>query len=259
MHIFKMIRGPFYNQDGADGGDNGGGDGGQQQPGKTFTQAEVDEMMSKRWKDAEMSKAELKEFTDLIKEFGYEGSTPTEVRAKVKADLDQRKKAAEIKALEKEADELGADPELLKELREMKKELADMKKDKEEKEKEQRTKEAAQKAFEKSVADLQEKHPELDTAKLFENEKFVKFARRSNPSLSLIEVYEDYMDMASEAERDAIEKIKANSGRSTSSGRGKADPDGGTYGLTAHQQKLAKENNMTNKQYAELLGQITKR
>lgn len=252
MHIFKMIRSPFYNQDGAGaGGDNGGGDGGQQQPGKTFTQAEVDEMMSKRWKDAEMSKAELKELTDMVKAFGYAGSTPTEIKAQLKADLEQRQKAAELKELEKEADQYGADPELLKEIRDLQKELTDLKKAETDRQQQKSAQEAAQKAFEKSVADLQEKHPDLDTAKLFENEKFVKFAKRSHPSLSLIEVYEDYLDMASEAEKEAIEKIKANSGRSTSSGRGRGEPDGGTYGLTPSQQKLAKDSGMSFKDYAE--------
>lgn len=54
------------------------------------------------------------------------------------------------------------------------------------------------------------------------------------------------------------EKDKDNNDRATFSGRGGGDSSGGTYGLTPRQQALAKENGMTNKQYAGLLKNIKK-
>jgi hypothetical protein len=256
MHIFKTIRSPFHNQDGgAAGGGAAGGDSGLEQPGKTFTQAEVDAMMAKRWKDSELTAAELREMTDMVKQFGYEG-TPAEVKAQMKAELEERNKKRELKELEEEAKSKGADPELLKEIKELKKELGEIKKEREDRSKEAEAKKAADDAWLKQVDDFKVKHPDVDMDKLGKNEKFVRFLSRSNPKLALIDVYEDYLELASEAEKSAIEKIKSNDERSTSSGRGKGDADGGTYGLNATQQSIAREGGLSFKEYAERLKPI---
>ena len=59
-----------------------------------------------------------------------------------------------------------------------------------------------------------------------------------------------------EAEK-SDEKDRDNADRATASGRDKGSADGGTYGLTAGQQTLAKKGGMTNKEYATLLKDIT--
>lgn len=70
------------------------------------------------------------------------------------------------------------------------------------------------------------------------------------------ELYED--EVAERRYKRKKEKENDNADRSTSSGKEKGDPAGGTYGLNDKQQALAKEGGMTNKEYAALLKQIKK-
>lgn len=248
--MFK-IRQPFFN---ADVGADEGGDGGQQ-PGKTFTQEEVDAMMKNRWKEAEMTKAELNEFADTLKQFGYQGS-PSEIKAALKQEAETRRKAAELKELEEEADLTGTSPELLSEIKQLKSELAEIKKDKEDQKKEKKAKEEAQESWNAQVTEFQEKYPDIDMDKLAKNEKFLNFVKKANPNVSLSEAYETYVELVGDAEKAAIAKINSNADRSTFSGKAKADPTGGTHGLTESQQKLAKENGLTFKEYSERLKDI---
>lgn len=260
MHNFKMIRMPLYNEDGgAAGGGAAGGDGGQQPGEKTFTQADVDRIINERLGRVKGQYADHEEIIQLVKEFGYEGKTAAEIKAEIKAEIDERKKKAELKDLEDESKKRGGtDPELLKEIRDLKQKLAKIEEDKVEREKEETAKKAANEAWNKQVSDFQAKYPDVDMDKLGENEKFMKFLKRADKSIPLLEVYEDYIDLVGDAEKAAIEKIKSNVDRSTSSGKGGGDPEKGTYNLTPQQQKLARDNSMSYKEYAELLGQIKK-
>ena len=64
------------------------------------------------------------------------------------------------------------------------------------------------------------------------------------------------------AERDLKKqqaKAKANADRATGSGRNGGDPQGGSFGLTKHQQDLAKENGIPFKVFAQRMAMIQKK
>ncbi|CAI6073545.1 hypothetical protein [Cohnella sp. JJ-181] len=236
------------------------GDGGQNQPGKTFTQEEVDRIVGERLARAKKPEDydDLREIGEHLKEFGYSG-TPAEVKAVLKQQAEEKRKAQELKDLEEEAEEKGASPELLADIKSLKDELKAIKKEKEDREQAAKDEKARQEAWNKQETEFKDKHPDVDLEKLGQNDRFVKFLSRANPTLSLLEVYEDFLDLVGGAEAAAIAKIKSNNDRSTASGKGGGgDHTGGTYGLNDHQVKLAKQNGMSVKEYAELLGQIKK-
>jgi hypothetical protein len=69
--------------------------------------------------------------------------------------------------------------------------------------------------------------------------------------MPLTEMYEEYLDFLGDSEKEFTAKIQSNIDRSTSSGKQKGDALGGTYGLSADEQELAKENGMTLKEFYE--------
>ncbi|MFC3797906.1 hypothetical protein [Cohnella sp. GCM10012308] len=241
-------------------GQDENGDGGQEQPVKTFTQEEVDRIVGERLSRAKKPEdyEDLREINDHLKAFGYSG-TPAEVKAVLKQQAEEKRKAQELKDLEEEAEEKGASPELLADIKSVKEELKAIKKEKEDSEKAANEAKAREEAWNKQVTAFKEKHADVDIDQLGQNDRFVKFLSRANPALSLLEVYEDFLDLVGGAEAAAIAKIKSNNDRSTASGKGGGgDHTGGTYGLNDHQVKLAKQNGMSVKEYAELLGHIKK-
>lgn len=252
--MFKTVRMPFFSAE------DGTGDGGQQLEVKTFTQEDVDRIVGERLTRAKASTADyddLKEVAETLKEFGYQGSV-AEVKAVLKQQAEERRKAAELVELEEEAEKTGTSPELLAKINKLEKELEKIEKDKQKQQKDQDAKVQAEESFQKQVTEFKESFPDIDVDKLNENQKFIKFISNSKPGLSLKEIYENYIDLVGGAEKAAIEKIKANDDRSTFSGKNKAEPSGGTHGLSEHQQKLAKENGMTFKEYSELLTHVRK-
>lgn len=254
FNVLKTIRMPFFSAEG------GGGDDNLQESDKTFTQADLDRIVGERLAREKSKVADyddLKEVAETLKAFGYEGSI-AETKVRLKMEAEARRKTAELQELEEEAENEGTSPKLLAEIKALKKEIADIKEDKT---KQQKAVEDQKKADEKLQTDLKEltdKYPEVDFEKLDQNKKFVKFIGDSKPGLTLLQLYENYIDLIGDVEKAAIEKIKANDDRSTFSGKAKADPAGGTYGLSDYQQKLAKENGMTNKEFAELRNQVKK-
>lgn len=251
--MFKSVKMPFFS---AEGG--GGNDDVEITSGKTFTQEDVDRIIGERLSREKAARADyddLKEVAETLKEFGYEGSV-AEVKAVLKQQATERRKAAELRDLEEEADKTGTSPELLAEIKAVKQELAEIKKKEEKQQKEIEEKQKADESFKEQIKEFNEKHPDIDVDKLSDNKKFINFVQKAKPGLSLVELYDTYIDLVGDAEAAAIEKIKANADRSTFSGKSKADPTGGTYGLSEYQQGLAKSNGMTNKEYADLLKDI---
>lgn len=253
--MFKSVKMPFFSAEGG-GGD---ADADVEIPvGKTFTQEDVDRIVGERLTREKAARADyddLKEVAETLKDFGYEGSV-SEVKALLKQQATERRKAAELRDLEEEADKTGTSPELLAEIKELKKELAEIKQDKLKQQKELEDKQKADDSFKEQVTVFNEKHPDVDVDKLSENKKFINFVQNSKPGLTLVDLYDNYIDLVGSAEAAAIEKIKANAERSTFSGKAKQEPSGGTHGLTERQQELAKGNGMTNKEYADLLKQV---
>lgn len=252
--MFKSVKMPFFS---AEGGGSGDGD---QQPVKTFTQEDVDRIIGERLAREKASRVDyddLKEVAETLKEFGYEGSV-AEVKAMLKQEVETRRKAAELAELEKEAKTSGTSPELLAEIKELKKELTEIKQDKQKQQKELEEKQKAEESFQEQIKSFNEKYPDIDVNKLNDNKRFIAFIEDSRPGLSLLQLYDKFIDLVGGAEKAAIEKMKSNDDRSTFSGKGKSDPSGGTYGLSEHQQRLAKENGMTYKEYSELLTHVRK-
>lgn len=252
--MFKTIRMPFFSAE------DGGGDDNHQESGKTFTQEDVDRIVGERLTREKSKFADyddLKEVAESLKAWGYEGST-AEVKAVIKQQAEERRKAAELAALEEEAETTGTSPEMLAEMKQLRKRLDEIEKEKTKAQKDAEDKLKAEEKFQTDMKELNEKHPDVDIDKLNENKKFIEFIDDSRPGLTLLQLYDKYIDLVGGAEKAAIAKIKANDERSTFSGKAKADPSGGTHGLTEHQQKLAKENDMSFKEYADALTHVRK-
>ena len=231
------------------------GDTDQQVVEKTFTQADVDRIVQDRL--GRESIQEMKEIVTTLQDFGYTG-TPAEIKAAVKAQAEEYRKQRELAEAEKEAKAAGTSPELMAEIRQLKQELAEIKQEKQESKKQSEAQKAAQERYRQEVDELRGKYPEIDTVKLAENPRFKKFLDNSHPKLTILQVYEDFKELVGETEAAAIAKITANVGRTTASGKGGGEATGGTYGLNAKQQEIAKEAGMNFKEYAEYLSHVRK-
>lgn len=248
--ISKYLKGCFIDGDPV----NGGGPA----PEKTFTQAELDAIIGERLSRERQKYAdydELKGISDELETFGYRG-TASEKKAVLRAQAEEARKKAELEELQNEAQQTGTTPELLSEIRQLKAELTELKKDKEAANAAREAQKRAQERAQVHLAEFGGKYPDIDIDALLKNEKFGDFIQASNPNLTLVQIYERYKKLVGEAEAEALTKIKSNIDRSTSSGRDRGDSSGGTYGLTAKQQELAKEGGMTNKEYADFLKHI---
>jgi len=233
---------------------------------KRYTEKDVQDMLDKAVGRKLQSEGfyDHKEIVELLHEFGYEG-TPAEIkvilREQAKEARAQREQAAqqqELEDLQEQADRYGASPEILAEIRALKKEISSLQAEREEIQRQQQARLEANQRAQKEIDDFVAKYPDIDHAKLSANEKFNKFYQRANPKLTLTEIYEDFVDLVGGVERAAIEKTKSNLSRSTGSGKAKLSDEGGTYGLTARQQELAKEAGIPFKKFAESLSLIKK-
>jgi alanyl-tRNA synthetase len=242
--------------------DDGNGDQ-EDPPVKTFTQDEVNAIIAERLNREGIH--DQKEIVELLKDFGYDG-TPAEIKVvlreqakEYKAQQEQVSKRAELEELQEQARQNGTSPELLAEIKALKAEIANLKEKDEAAKRKHEEISAAEQRFNAEVNAFVEKYPDIDHDKLAKNEKFVKFYHRSDKSLTLTEVYEDFVDLISEAEKIAIEKVKSNIDRTTSSGKNRGPgADGGTYGLSARQMELADESGIPYKKYAAHMALIKK-
>lgn len=85
------------------------------------------------------------------------------------------------------------------------------------------------------------RHPDVDPGKLEKNPKFRKFAGSRLYKEPLSDLYEDFVDMVSDAERSAVEKAARKSSRGTGGGQ-----SGGADGLTPAQRAELEEWNRDN-------------
>lgn len=86
-----------------------------------------------------------------------------------------------------------------------------------------------------------DRHPDVDPGKLEKNPKFRKFAGSRLYKEPLSTLYEDFVDMVSDAERSAVEKAARKSSRGTGGGQ-----SGGGDGLTPAQRAELEEWNRDN-------------
>lgn len=85
------------------------------------------------------------------------------------------------------------------------------------------------------------KFPGVDPGKLEQNPKFRKFAKNRLYKEPLSELYSDFLELVSDAERSAVERAASRSGRSTGGGQ-----SGGADGLTPAQRAELEEWNRDN-------------
>jgi hypothetical protein len=222
-------------------------------------QAKVDEIVADRLTREKSKYADyndLKEIESELEEFGYTG-TPAEKKAAIKAHKESLKEQQQP-SYQEEIEHAANDGEIPDEKvinalakkfgttadkveRAIKKSIeADEAADRKQKDDE---------AWNKQVKDFEEKYESIDIAKLAEDKKFIKFAKGKD--MPLTEMYEEYLDFLGDSEKEFTAKIQSNIDRSTSSGKQKGDALGGTYGLSADEQELAKENGMTLKEFYE--------
>lgn len=90
----------------------------------------------------------------------------------------------------------------------------------------------------KDIKDFKTKYPDVDPAKLEGNERFRRFAKGRLYKEALADIYEDYMEFASESERAALAKKDSKDSRSTGTGG-----SGGEGALSAAEDKALKEWN----------------
>jgi hypothetical protein len=222
-------------------------------------QKEIDRIVSER---LSREKAKYSDYDDLaeiakeLEEFNYTG-TPAEKKAAIKAYKEEMKRQQQSqnagyqetieqfdeipdeKVLNALAKKFGTTSEKVEKA--IKKAIDSA--DAEEK------KQKADEARNKEVQEFNQRYDNVDLEKLSQDPKFMKFIRGKNMPLS--NLYEDYLEFLGDSEKEFIAKVQSNIDRSTSSGRQKGDALGGTYGLSADEQELAKENGMTFKEYSE--------
>lgn len=229
-------------------------------------QAEVNRVISERL--AREGVQDSKEIVELLKEFDYSG-TPAEVKVALKMQADSYKaqkaeqaKQAEIDALKAEADQTGASPEILAEIKALKAEMSEIKqkdaaaeKAKEDAIKATEARKVSDEAAAKSYTEACEEYGADVVDQLAKDEDFLDYivGKINTPIKTLVE---KFLKLKGKAFEEGLIKANSKANRSTGSGSGKLDS--GTYNLTDNQKKLAVENGMSNKEYAESLKLVKK-
>jgi len=199
---------------------------------------------------------DIKGIAEELKAFGYEG-TPKDIREAVKSQREAAAKQAELEALKDEAKQSGNSPELLATIKKLEAKIEALEKPIQAKAQEEEAQKEAKKRWDEQVVEFEGAYPDIDMTSLADDEDFMDFLRASAPNQSVAKVWGRYSKLVGKAKAEATAKIKSNVDRSTSSGRSKSDPNGGTYGLSSTQQDLAKKAGMSLKEYSDFLKDIT--
>lgn len=222
-------------------------------------QAELNRIIEERLSREKAKYADyddVKGIAEELKAFGYEG-TPREIREAVKSQREAAAKQAELEALKDEAKQDGASPALVAAIKKLEAKIEALEKPIQAKAQEEEAQKAAAEAWNAQVKEFEETYPDIDMTSLADDEDFMDFLRASAPNQSMAKVWGRYSKLVGKAKAEATAKIKSNVDRSTSSGRSKSDPNGGTYGLSSTQQELAKKAGMSLKEYSDMMKDIT--
>jgi len=228
---------------------------GEEKVEKTFTQTELDKIVTDRVKRVKSEKPE--DYEDLqaivadLDGFGFAG-TVAEKRVAIKAARAKNKADKDLKDLEEEAERTGHSPEILKELREAKKDakeanekLKDVTDEKLIKNKEQAKQKEIDDEWDRQFGIFVKDYPDIDTKVLTRDKKFIKYASKHKGELS--EIFEDYKEFMEDASQSITEKFKKSESRST--GSGKNNPASGSVKLSTDQEKTMNE---WNKRYPKM-------
>jgi hypothetical protein len=222
---------------------------------KQMSQADIDRIVEERLARERKKYGDYDELKEIEKElegFGYTG-TAAEKKAAIKTQREQYAKQQELADLQEEADEKGASPELLSEIKQLKSEIAELKGEREAIKKAETEKKVADEAFNNQVQEFNEEYPDVDLAKVGENPKFLKFAKGRAGTLA--ELYTDFVDFVGETEKEldtlrkTVEAKEANQKNADSStGSVKGDKPIGdfisyeTFEKNRHDQNWIKKN-----------------
>lgn len=248
--LFDHKFSPLFDADGDIGGNLDG-----VTPEKTFTKAEVDEMVNKAVGDRLGREGfyDMRGIVEELQSFGYQG-TPKEIRDAIKTQKEEVARQSELEELQKQAKTEGTSPELLAEMREVKKELAEIKGERQTKKQAEEAKQQQEENWNKQVKEFGEEHSDVDLKTLNADEDFIEYA--SGRAGTLKTLYEGYVKLTSKLKEKTADEVtakyKAKERGSTGSGKG-GNQEGGDYGLTDRQKNLAKKSNMSFKKYAEYL------
>lgn len=143
--------------------------------------------------------------------------------------------------LAEEARKKGTTVEAIQEDLENKAWVAQKRKDEAEKRKFAKAAEERRKFMVDDLGKFMEKHPDVDPGKLEKNQRFRKFAGSRLYREPLSQLYEDFCELASDAERSAVTKAAEKANRSTGGGQ-----SGGKDGLTPSQRADLEEWNRNN-------------
>lgn len=233
---------------------------------KTYTQSELDKMISERLEKAktnyETELSEYKAALDELDEFGYTG-TPSEKKAAIKQYKEMVRNQNELEELQSQAEEEGLTPVLTKKIKELEDALRksnsfveEMMKEREAKKKEAEIQKERDTTWNKQVIAFEKEFPDVDLEALDKNTKFIKYIKGKS-GVTLVELYKDFLEFVGETETETIKKIKTKDLRSTFGSRGNDDKSSGSYGLTDEQKKHVDEWNskyphlkMSYKEYA---------
>jgi len=199
---------------------------------------------------------DIRGVVEELRAFGYEG-TPAQIREAVKAQREATQQQTQLAELEEKARTEGTTPALLSRIEKLEKKLSESDGERNAIKQAEEQKKQADVIWNEQVKEFEETHQDVDLASLNDDEDFMDFWQASAPSQTITKVWERYSKLVGKAKADATAKIKSNVDRSTSSGRSKGDPSGGTYGLSATQQSLAQKAGMSLKEYSDMMKDIT--
>lgn len=215
-------------------------------------QLEVDRIIQERLARAKAEKPadyeDLKELEKVLEDFDYKGS-PKEKAEALKAYREQVKQQEELEKLQHEAEEDGITPAIAKKIKDLESKLEEKTKaldeivgERQAKKTEEENQKKADEEWNKQVEEFSGKYEDIDLEKLAKDQKFIKFA--SKRTGTLLEKYEDYIELVGETEAETVAKVMSKELRSTSGGKG--NNSGGTYGLTDEQKRTVDEWNKKN-------------
>lgn len=156
-------------------------------------------------------------------------------------DLAEYSKRFKADKLEQEAKKRGTTVEQLQEDEENKAWIARKRREDAEREKAAKEIEVRNNFLRADIENFVSKFPDVDPGKLEKNEKFRKFAGSRMYREPLADLYTDFVDMVSEAERSAVERASSKASRGTGGGQ-----SGGGDGLTPKQRAELEEWNRDN-------------
>lgn len=156
-------------------------------------------------------------------------------------DLAEYSKRFNADKLEQEAKKRGTTVEQLQEDEENKKWIAEKRKEDAARKKAEQEIEARNRFLREDVQNFVSKFPDVDPGKLEKNQKFIRFAGSRMYREPLADLYADFVEMVSEAERTAVERASSRASRGTGGGQ-----SGGADGLTPKQRAELEEWNRDN-------------